>query len=1013
LDDCVVQVWRRLAFGSEGSRFELLYLSHPAVVSRLQWRRPSHIDQTIENVLFTFCADHAVRLWTATDGHGNYKLHLWGKVDVADAIQDATLQSSRSLSTRWAFIMDGRDFSTAIETAVQLQGVNGDKENLPIDHLVSIATKNPEVCVVLNGKGSMSAWALENVGYCWHTSSMVKGGGSPRTNIAYVESANLAFPAAWAGSSGEPQHVQVHSYCNRQSGQLGMMFHYLDGRIEVYEASVVDLFSPSTRRPRLSLRAVWTGHTCPVRKMVRNYSGSAVVSRTAGGESFVWQHQPTAPIPSRFTRHSVLPRSGHIHRICVLRKGRFVVFLQRDSISLWDCRGPAAVLLDRRPYTVSGKPLCLVILPRQRVEENLVAHIATVTSDQDGLVWEVRLPRYVRNSDPSLDRSTPTGEKGTIRDFCRFRLEDAEGLAYVLPVDPAGSKPVITGFLDVFARDVAISYSHSGRVSFWTARVDIANNSVGWLSTSCMETGIAEPALVSGSTLKKAALVNSTRSQFTIWDIGSSRLEYTEDFDEQNTIRDLDWTSTPDLQSILAVGHRSRVVLLCQMRFDYLNKGPAWAAIREVSIAGLTPHPIGDSTWLGDGHLVVGAGNQLFAHSRHFDMAGSLITKLRLPPKKGGRWDLFEVVQRLNGPLPVFHPQFLSQCILSGKSALVRRILEALHTALKFVVEGEMLDNYLNIGLEAFYGAGPGAAGRAADGEPFSEEVASAINDRLTKVAVAQLSGSEQIQLADMIECLGMVERHRRSLDENGARFLLFFRQDVLRRGRAGHVQMSWRDVNWAFHSNSQDILGDFVTRQYHGTLLWENARESCIFSWLSDETSVREQFEKVARNEYSSGDNRDPAHCSLYFLALKQKNVLRNLWRMAAWHPEQVPTMKLLNNDFDQPRWRTVASKNAYALLGRRRFAYAAAFFLLADSLQDAVNVCVEHLHDLQLAIAIARVYEGGTGPVLRKLLEDVVLPLAADQGNRWLASWAFWMLRRKDMAVRALIVGSHPLFW
>lgn len=57
---------------------------------------------------------------------------------------------------------------------------------------------------------------------------------------------------------------------------------------------------------------------------------------------------------------------------------------------------------------------------------------------------------------------------------------------------------------------------------------------------------------------------------------------------------------------------------------------------------------------------------------------------------------------------------------------------------------------------------------------------------------------------------------------------------------------------------------------------------------------------------------------------------------------------------------------------------------------------------------MAIARVYEGDNGPVLRKLLEDEVLGVAAQEGNRWLASWAFWMLNRKDMAVRALIVSS-----
>ena len=86
----------------------------------------------------------------------------------------------------------------------------------------------------------------------------------------------------------------------------------------------------------------------------------------------------------------------------------------------------------------------------------------------------------------------------------------------------------------------------------------------------------------------------------------------------------------------------------------------------------------------------------------------------------------------------------------------------------------------------------------------------------------------------------------------------------------------------------------------------------------------------------------------------------------------------------------------------------YAAAWFLLAGRLQDAVNVCVHQLQDLQLGVAIARVYEGDESPVIRSLLEDRVLPQAALEGNRWLATWAFWMLGRRDLAVRALIVIS-----
>lgn len=44
--------------------------------------------------------------------------------------------------------------------------------------------------------------------------------------------------------------------------------------------------------------------------------------------------------------------------------------------------------------------------------------------------------------------------------------------------------------------------------------------------------------------------------------------------------------------------------------------------------------------------------------------------------------------------------------------------------------------------------------------------------------------------------------------------------------------------------------------------------------------------------------------------------------------------------NDFNEDRWRKAALKNAYALLGKQRFDHAAAFFLLAGNLRDAVEV-------------------------------------------------------------------------
>ena len=74
--------------------------------------------------------------------------------------------------------------------------------------------------------------------------------------------------------------------------------------------------------------------------------------------------------------------------------------------------------------------------------------------------------------------------------------------------------------------------------------------------------------------------VNEVGNELTIWDTRVSRFsvheEYRKTFPREDIIRDLDWTSTPDLQSILAVGFPRRVVLFCQQRYDYLNSGSMW-----------------------------------------------------------------------------------------------------------------------------------------------------------------------------------------------------------------------------------------------------------------------------------------------------------------------------------------------------------------------------------------------------------------------------------------------------
>lgn len=74
----------------------------------------------------------------------------------------------------------------------------------------------------------------------------------------------------------------------------------------------------------------------------------------------------------------------------------------------------------------------------------------------------------------------------------------------------------------------------------------------------------------------------------TIWDSKvsafSTGLEHTHLFDAGEEVQDLDWTSTSDLQSVLAVGFKHKVVLVCEQRMSYGESGQAWGPFLTIDL---------------------------------------------------------------------------------------------------------------------------------------------------------------------------------------------------------------------------------------------------------------------------------------------------------------------------------------------------------------------------------------------------------------------------------------------
>ena len=125
-----------------------------------------------------------------------------------------------------------------------------------------------------------------------------------------------------------------------------------------------------------------------------------------------------------------------------------------------------------------------------------------------------------------------------------------------------------------------------------------------------------------------------------------------------------------------------------------------------------------------------------------------------------------------------------------------------------------------------------------------TEEVATSIVSLLSEKSIPQLSSTEQLSLADIVECVGMAEKHRRSIDDNAARYLLFWRETIMRsRQSSSPAAVTWREMLWAYHSSSQDILVDLITRQNKGQMSWSHARDAGVFVWLTDREALHQQF--------------------------------------------------------------------------------------------------------------------------------------------------------------------------
>lgn len=946
-NDRNVKLWRRVSITADSDFFDLIILPHPDVVTSFRWKTADHQcdkEHTI-HIFYTICADRKLRVWISFDIDNKKNVQNWG-----------TVEMSKADNERFCVILD----SWLIQKAITPQLNNKNKNNEIMRFLIE---EKPELVLFSTPDHKIRVLALKNL-----------SDDVPKI-MSTRELLKTTITTSSFGSRPEFLHFPEPQLYDDENS-ISLVVHDLHGSVR---HSLLHISSILENKENVGiLQHKWTGHTKSIQKVFRSSDGSAILTTSRFHENSLW-----VPLQLKdsvtLAKKALIVTESPIRHALVHDKGNLVVtFLENYKIQLWICKqsNKSALLQSSiKTNNLKGYP-CLMVNTPEKDHHHNTHYFACVYSNGFSEGYVIQDDKIKQLDSNSVD------------------LEGEDEFHLITAIDPVR-------YHFQSDRSLIATITKGGTIRTYKAHAD--TKGIIWKKSYETNTDVKNASKVTGSSNDKMSVIDEEGSTMTLWDLRRSVLEYEANFDGK--VIDIDWTSTELEQNIVAIGFENHVILYTQLRYDYTNRNPPYLPIEKIDVSKHTTHTIGDSTWLQNGSIIIATGNQIFVKDKRLDL-NDKFTYRSIGSRKILSNDILHLTSVLNGPLPIYHPQLLIQSLFAKKINLVREILLKLFHVLRGIEFGSEKGSNQGTSLEMdpskFLHSNNSTYRFDKYEEPYStfdSVVCSGLINLLSKIPLPYLTRHQQVTLISVVEAVEEINQNEKIVDINGVRFMLGVKLYMSHKSTQPSVSM--RDVSWATHSDNKEIILSNLSSRIKS---WENFREFKVAYWAEQQDLIN-WFEKLAKLEFNSQEKRDPSKCSIFYLALKKKNILIGLWRISSGHHEQAKMLKFLNNDFSEKRWRTAALKNAFVLLSKHRFMDAACFFLLAGSLKDCVNVLLKQVNDLDLAIGVCRVYEGDNGPVLHEFLHNQVLPTAIIESDRWTTSYIYWKMCKQGLAIKALV--------
>jgi hypothetical protein len=234
-----------------------------------------------------------------------------------------------------------------------------------------------------------------------------------------------------------------------------------------------------------------------------------------------------------------------------------------------------------------------------------------------------------------------------------------------------------------------------------------------------------------------------------------------------------------------------------------------------------------------------------------------------------------------------------------------------------------------------------------------------------------------------------------------------------------GTFKLSTADLCWISFITDQEYLFRFLSKDNTMFITWKFMKMFSIPLWIKSEFKMKQFLEIVAKNEYKllmkSEENANTGFknlaegVALYYLLANKTNTIIELFGR---EHQNDAILKFIKRDFNIEKNRKIAKSNADDLIGKKKYLFAAYFYLLADDLDNAVQICLNRMNDINLAVLIIRLYESPyrdikeeSAELLNKLYQEYFIEYGIAIRDPWLTVFGNLQQKKTDKALEYIL--------